>query len=75
MTNHDDIGKALAAEEHKQGLAVGGDPDHCDRCWDADIDRRRAECEHAEETDIRTLGDPLPILLCLFCGRTRKGTA
>lgn len=76
MTTFDDIGKALATEEHKQGLPVGGDADHCDRCWDAEIDRKRAECEHEVEVEITTMQGRTVRRTCTDCGNTTtRGTA
>lgn len=69
MTDY--IGDALAAEEHRQGLAHGDDPDHCGECKIEALRRRQAACDHeGDQIDVSTCGTRE--LLCQDCGTIRE---
>lgn len=67
----DAIAVALAAEEHRQGMAYGDDADHCGECKTEALRRLQAACQHdGEQVDVSTCGSRE--LLCQRCGLIRE---
>jgi hypothetical protein len=81
-----DIARALAAEEHRQGMAVGSDPDHCFECTASyraakaarerlEIQRKQAACRHENLQEITERSMDGMIILhhnwCEDCGANR----
>lgn len=68
----DYLDKAIAAEEHIQGLAYGDDAAHCEGCAETARLRMQANCEHenVNTIELTTFGQPRQDLhkTCRDCG-------